>query len=400
VSPAGEDRIFENAVPLDAEALSANRAHFEGKGYSVSETEPKEEPSKDAAPAEGTEVEGEKKVVTDSGAEGDKEPAQPPADDMDPEDLAEWQSAHSDEEKRGRYAKRSQKIRTLYEQIEQLKTKNSELKGRLDERTSITTTSSTDKSQLQVQEVDAKADGKSTDATEMERRPFSKERPRIPLVADFADADDPIQAHSEALAKALEERDQWIEEKFQHESTEERRIAEARSRAESEKQEQARRKSEGSQRLEDARKRHSDFDERTGQTGYAPILNHILVNALPDGYDLAYELTLPENAQLLEKLNQISIAAGDDPRKQNSAALEVTSELARYSVRKELSGKKAEPNPPSPAQPPSKPQTRVEEVTERHYLKGSNGSVKVRIEDVDSMDSDARRALKKTGQLA
>lgn len=418
--PAVDDRIFESAVDLTPEQEAANAAHFESKGlaYQVEKVE-------DDGQAKGT-TEGT--PTKDTAAAGEQPPAGSAApavgdDSIDPQDQADFQSAKTDGEKLGHYAKRTKKINELKATVEEKdrayqeeKSKREELERKLAAQVAETPGPkgiADPAAPPPVEKPPVKA-AEAAPAEEFKPKEFDEQRPKKPVLADFEQEADPYSAFAAAAADHAEKLLDWKDRKDKFDSEQKAEVAKNQRAAEETRNRQTSQKSKIQERWNEAQAEFPDLPQVLGKMPTSPILSLVFTERLKDGYKLAYQLNKPEHADLLKSLlDSTRNVDVNDPEAVTTAIEDSIASLAVF--RKELAGStkakvvepaaaaaaEAQPNgtgkPPEQALP-SQPPPRREEASPAS-VRGRAG-VQLRPEDVDSMDSDERRRLRKLQQTA
>lgn len=400
-----DDRTFENAVPLDAEETAARNAHFESKGY---ETELILEDGEEAPPADPqveTPPPTPEPVVAPASA------AAPAATDdltsLDDESRADWQSATNDGERLGKYAKRTKLIHELKGTVSQKDQEIEDLRRKLADKT--VQAAGVQPSPF-IPPASAPAPGAPPQATPktdpepaavLKPKEFDKPKPQRPTKDQFKDADDPYEAHSEAVADYTDKIVEWNNEKRTFDDEQRASVAQQQRQADEQRTQEHSRRQVMNEKLRTAITAHPDFETVTQAANYGNrgILQFVLNHKLDDGLELAYQLTKPEHAEALKAM----VAKTDDattPEKQISAVEGAIADLAvfRYELKQKaragsdpapvVAAAPAAPNPPAPVVQP-----RVEAAAPLH-VRGRNASSE-RPEDVNPMDSDRRRALRR-----
>lgn len=418
-----DDRTFESAVEHDSEQAAASAAYFKDKGYAVSVEEVDDLGNK--KPAE-TPVETTTAVADKADAEPVLVDGKPVEEDI----LAEYQadtSEKNDGERLGRHARRTRELKELREKVAAETAKREELEQLLaakpaaDAKASAFQPVPVAAPVLPVQVGPAV----TTPVEEIKPKTFDKPRPVRPTIDKFQDEPDPYASFAAAGVQYAEDLSDWKDEKGQFERTQEAEVSKNTREVEEKRTRQTEFQSALNQRFEDVRKARPDFDMVTKDKQVPPILTFLLVGfpdtgleaTLPDGLELAYQLSLPENAETFKEI--VAIAAtekGEDARTVQAKIDMARAELVAF--RKDLKRKAAsapvttdkvvEPVVAAVApangkvvteQTPSNGQPRREEASPT-TVRGRGVAPGVRPEDIDPMDSDARRRVRKQlGQM-
>lgn len=411
-----DERTFENAVTLSAEETASNAEHFEAKaarnGTSVKVEDDTQSPVvvKATPPVtESPKVDTAVTPVVDSAA-----PVIEDNPDLNEEDRADWHSATNDGEKLGKYAKRTKKIHELDATVKERDTKIADLQRQLDER------SRQPAQHPLVAPVVASEPPKVTEAPKPEApkvAAFDKPKPVVPKFSDFQDADDPIAAHAEAVAGFAEAVSDWKDEKREFERKETQRVENETKQQETQRNRQVEKQQTIAQKFESARAEHSDLDTVLQTTNFTPTLQYLFLERLPDGVKLAYQLGLSKNSDVLKAItdqtktgpnptaedvdnavyNGLQAIAVFREKLKSDAGLAATPPVEEE-IKPPVVAAPAVVPPAAPVQlPPVVTQPRKEDAAPVP-VRGRAGAPVERPEDVDPMDSDARRRLRR--QLA
>lgn len=408
-----DDRVFETAVEQSPEDIASNAAYFKEKGYAV-ETE--------EVDAQGDKVAADKPTEEEPAAKSDAVPevdGKPVEDDI----LAEYHADNeekNDGEKLGRHARRTRELKELRAKVAEETAKREELeklvaaKPAAEAKTSALQPPPVEAPIVPVQAKPAE----NPPADEIKPKEFEKPRPEKPTLQKFVDAgvEDPYGALATATTDYADALSDWKDEKRDHDSTQAKEIADRKREKEEQTSQQAEFLTVRSKRFEDVRKARPDFDKTTEKTLLNPVLTHLLVGydtsrveeVLPDGLDLAYQLSLPENAELFKELTEASATSkGEDARKIQAkienARAELTSfrrDLKRKAAAEPVTTEKPAEKAPANEKPnatdptPSNGQPRREEASPT-TVKGRGVTAGKRIEDIDPEDYDARKAFRK-----
>jgi len=416
-----DDRTFENAVEQSPEEQAATLAHFKDKGYDVQVEESGEEQHQPAdKPAE---------PKTPAPPEPDKSAAAPPAPEkavpaagapaaeeheaIDAETRAEYQaeSTKSDEEKLGRHAKRTKRLHELEtarsEDARKLAVQEATI-AELRARVAQPSTPSSLVATPQPAATPAKEPAKAEEPIKPVE--FSEARPARPKLEDYADQDDPVAALEEARTEYTEKLVDWNDKRRAFDQTEKQRVDTAQRERDTQRQTEVKRNEGITKRLSDVRQAHPNFDRETdaanfGRDNTNKIMRHLLVESLPDGLELAYELAQPAHQAELEEIVK-KVGDPKTPDEVSQALYVAAQEIAifRYKLKSETkppaapvaavpplaaAAAAAAPQQTSPNQPPRR------EEPSPTPIKGRSAAPTLKPEDVDPMDSDARRKLRK-----
>ncbi len=418
ITPVKDERTFENAVTLSAEETASNAEHFEAKaarnGTSVKVEDDAQPPVVvKATPPVVPETPKPDAAVTptvDSAA-----PVVEDNPDLNEEDRADWHSATNDGEKLGKYAKRTKKIHELDATVKERDTKIAELQRQLEEK------SRQPAQNPLVVPVVASEPPKVTEAPKPEApkvAAFDKPKPVVPKFSDFQDAEDPIAAHAEAVAGFAEAVSDWKDEKREFERKETQRVENETKQQEAQRTRQVEKQQTIAQKFESARAEHSDLDNVLQTTNFTPTLQYLFLERLPDGVKLAYQLGLSKNSEVLKAITE-QTKTGPNPTAEDVDNAVYNGLQALAVFREKLKSESvvaatppveepvktpvvAAPVVAPPAEPPVQPppvvtQPRKEDAAPTP-VRGRAGAPVERPEDVDPMDSDARRRLRR--QLA
>jgi hypothetical protein len=418
-----DDRTFESAVELTPEEQESNLQYFrDDKGYDV-EVEAAAPGTEKPLAVPATTTEEAKVAPTTDAPAGDKptetQPAAIPAHDseIDTESRTEFETAKNDGEKLGRWAKKNKDLREARGAIAQKETelaaekaRNEELRRQLTERPAPgATPSSNPLAPATVAPVE-EAKPEPIKAAE-----FGKEKPVRPKMDDFKDADDPYAALLEAQGEYTEKLADWKDEKRSFDDEQRALVAKQTQEQEQARNQQTNRQQTVQQRFEAARIAHPDFEATTGKAVYTPVMRYLLLEELPDGLELGYQLAKPENA---EKLSALVAKTKDakSPDEIQKALYETVADLAvfRHTLNsKPANGNQAPAAEAAPAsaavateppatektvQTPSTTQPRREEAAPVPVR--GRGAAADRLEDIPLEDYDARKEWRKrNGQL-
>lgn len=412
-----DDRTFETAVDQSPEEQAANAAYFADKGYAVTTEEVDESGNKVS-----TEPAGPAKTETDEVPVVDGTP-------VEADILAEHAeiATKNDGERLGYNARRTRKIKELEEGLASEKAKREQLEKLLEAKPAAEAKSSAFQPPPPPAPVTAPVQAGPAAAAppveEIKPKEFDKPRPTRPTLEQFQDEADPYAALTAAGIDYAEKLYEWDKDKSKFERDQEVEVSKQTREVEAKKTKEKEYFTALSQRLDDVRKSHPDYDLVTQGSNATPILYFLLVGnkdtglepTLPDGIELAYQLHLPENAETLKELTKISeVPNGEDGRSVQNRIDMVRAELVAF--RKDLkrkataapvtTEKPAEPvaaaPPPANGKPngtttqvsPSNGQPRREEASPTP-VKGRGVTPSTRLEDVDPEDYDARKALRR-----
>lgn len=338
-------------------------------------------------------------------------PATPPAEvELDAESQADWQSAKSDGEKQGKYARRTKALRELEGKTTKLETEIEVLRRQLAEREKAPVTPAPP-SPLVAPAVVADPPKKVSEPEPIKAKEFEKPKPARPKLENYQGEDDPIAAHTEAIADFAEKLSDWKDEKRDFDSTQKELVATEQREREQKKAATTQREEVIKTRFEDARKAHPDFEQTTSGMECSPVLRYLLVEELPDGLNLGYQLARPENAETLKAINEATKSAKTDAEVQK-ALYETVGKLAVFREKLNAPPPKVETPvpvaaaaPPVPAkvetpvlaQTPSPAQPRKEDPSPEPN-RGRGGATE-RIEDIADGDYDARLEYRKRHKL-
>ena len=419
-----DERTFETAVEQTPEEKQATLAHFREKGLDA---------EIDFEEGEGQPAEPEKQKP-DSSQPDDKTPpaqpestppqsapaaAEPASEPVDAESQAEFHAVKNDGEKLGKWARKNKEIRELKSSVSERDNKLAEKDGRIAELQRQLAEKSAVPAAPLVSPPQAPEPVKEEPIKPQE---FSEPKPTLPKLADFADQDDPVAALEEARNEWLLKTDDWRERKREFDRSEKERVQNLEKERDSKRNTEVERNERISQRLEAARKDHPDFDAKTQAANFGPlksttnqIMQYLLVEDMEDGLNLAYELATNHP----DELEQIIKNIGTPKTNQEvaSAINRATQDLAvfRYKIQaskpadpppapaaESVPPKTAAPPNPAPQSPPQQtppvnPPRREE--PSPAPARGRSGGPTTRIDDIDPMDSDARREAKKRAGL-
>lgn len=416
ITPVRDERTFENAVTLSAEETASNAEHFEAKaarnGTSVKiedDTQPPVVVKATSPVTEAPKVDTAVTSVVDSAS-----PVIEDNPDLNEEDRADWHSATNDGEKLGKYAKRTKKIHELDATVKERDTKIADLQRQLEEK------SRQPAQHPLVAPVVASEPPKATEAPKPEApkvAAFDKPKPVVPKFSDFQDAEDPIAAHAEAVAGFAEAVSDWKDEKREFERKETQRVENETKQQETQRNRQVEKQQTIAQKFESARAEHSDLDTVLQTTNFTPTLQYLFLERLPDGVKLAYQLGLSKNSDVLKAITE-QTKTGPNPTAEDvdNAVYNGLQAIAVFREKlKSDAGLAATPPveeeikppvvaapavvpPAAPVQPPPVVTQPRKEDAAPVPVRGRAGAPVERPEDVDPMDSDARRRLRR--QLA
>lgn len=416
ITPVRDERTFENAVTLCAEETASNAEHFEAKaarnGTSVKiedDTQPPVVVKATSPVTEAPKVDTAVTPVVDSAS-----PVIEDNPDLNEEDRADWHSATNDGEKLGKYAKRTKKIHELDATVKERDTKIADLQRQLEEK------SRQPAQHPLVAPVVASEPPKATEAPKPEApkvAAFDKPKPVVPKFSDFQDAEDPIAAHAEAVAGFAEAVSDWKDEKREFERKETQRVENETKQQETQRNRQVEKQQTIAQKFESARAEHSDLDTVLQTTNFTPTLQYLFLERLPDGVKLAYQLGLSKNSDVLKAITE-QTKTGPNPTAEDvdNAVYNGLQAIAVFREKlKSDAGLAATPPveeeikppvvaapavvpPAAPVQPPPVVTQPRKEDAAPVPVRGRAGAPVERPEDVDPMDSDARRRLRR--QLA
>lgn len=410
-----DERTFESAVELSPEQQAANAAYFEDKGLEV---EVEENRADDVKPPEVA------KVVEPKPVDKVAEPATPPADgkppaeaaapatppaevELDAESQADWQSAKSDGEKQGKYARRTKELNDLRGKTTKLETENEVLKRQLAEREKAHATPSAPSPLVAPAVVEPPK--KESEPEPIKAKEFEKTKPARPRLEDFQGEDDPIAAHAEAIADFAEKLSDWKDEKRDFDTGQRELVAKQEREREQKQAATNQRQETIKSRFEDARKEHSDFETVTSGMECSPVLRYLLIEELSDGLNLGYQLARPENAETLKAINEATKNAKTEQEVQK-ALYDTVGQLAIFREKLKAPAKVDTPVPVAAAAPPVQESVKVTPVETPSTVKPkveeaapapvrSRATPADRLEDIPAEDSDGRRAWKKRNGL-
>jgi hypothetical protein len=400
MATALDDRTFETAesvaAQLTPEDLENSRQHFADKGYEITVDDEGATP-----PAEPEPTHEEPPPVEVQPVETPVATVEHP--DVDEESQREYQATQSqpDGEKLGRWAKKNKLIR---EQAQELAT----IKGQLEEARRQAERGNTPSGPTAPAAVASPFVPPAPAAVpEAPAKKFEKPEPKLPVFEDFVNDDDPLKAHANAIGQYAKDVIQYERDRQNFEN-EQSRTVQQQSFAEQKANETRQTK------LAAAQQAYPDFMDVIKPQGkdvqYGEVLQYLLRDELEDGFELGYQLARPENAEFFNKLrNDVAVTKGEDPQSVGRKITRASGELAVF--RHELKKKTATPAPTSPAPapaatpvatapkqtPPVALPPRREEAAPTP-IRG-NGAPAQRLEDIDPMDSDARRAFKRANGL-
>lgn len=393
-----EDRTFESAVPLSPEQEQSNRSHFEGKGYEievenegapvpVEEKQPEVVPPVEASPAATPPAEAAPAAVA------------PPAD-VDEETAAEWQTLKNDGEKLGRAARKTKRIKELEETKARQDGRIEELERQLDaQRKTPPASTASPITDPGLSTAPAVEPAKTEPAKPKE---FDKARPVRPKFEDFRESEDPVAAFAEANAEFNESLINWNDEKRDFAAQQERAVQDSQLQVNAEHAKRV------NTTVSKGKEAHADFVERTSAVKYTPVLQYLIHEILEDGPEIAYQLALPENKETYDRVfASTNTAPNEDASSINLKIHRANTALAefRYGLKHKSTPAPpaGAPKPPANADPPVAAtlpkQTPPAEPPRREEaapapVRGRSAPT-IGIEDVDPMDSDERRRLKK-----
>lgn len=378
-----DDRTFESATTPTAEEQLATAAHFEQKGYEVEVV-----PEEGEAPAE---------VAPETVPPAAVAPADtaPPDDQLDPESRADWQSANNDGERLGKYAKRTKQLHELKTTVSEKEAEIERLKQELATRA---TAPATPPLSPPASVVPPSTEQPKPEApAPIKAKEFEKAKPARPTIEDFADEVDPHAALAAAAMNYADQVSDWKDEKRAFEDSESIRVRTETQQQEQQAREGNERKQFIQTRFADAVREYPDLTEKTAGVAWPSVVRYLLTEEIPDGFKIGYQLAKPENAALVAELIS-KLPETNDP----NVALRLLNEGRRlmgtieYRLAHPASAPPAAPPaaaaPPAPPVPPSVPPPRREEAAPLPVR--AHGVPAVRPEDVNPMDSDARRALR------
>lgn len=397
-------------MPRTPEEIAANKAYFESKGLDIDFSQ--EEKAK--LPVAEPPVKPKEEPVAAPAKPADGSAAIPPADELvvDDETRAEFEANQSanegDKPKRhlGSYAKKNLKLREQAVALSEKDRKIAELEGRLAERPAAPAPASTFTAPETKTEV---APPPPAPEPEIKAKEFDKPKPARPKLDDYADKDDPMGDLAQALAQYADDVSDWKDEKRTHDEQQRVEVATKKQEFEAKRASETTLQSVRAEKYREVTQKYSDFDQRTKAAAYSNVLLYVLRDRLAtkDGLELGYQLALPENAELLNSINEKTKNAmtQDDIK---DAVDETITELAilRHGLKNKAPKDPAPPAPAAaaPAAPVAAPQTppaappRREEPTPTP-VRARGTAPALDPDEVDPMDSDARRALRqKTGK--
>lgn len=419
-----DDRTFETTVEQSPEEAAASAAYFKDKGYAVTVQEEDEAGNKKPAevtdPAKTTPPTEEVPLVDGTPVEADI--------------LAEHAeiATKNDGERLGYNARRTRKIKELEEGLAKETAKREQLEKLLEAKPAAEAKSSAFQPPAPVAPpavVETKAAEIPPADTTIKPKEFDKPRPVRPTLEKFQDEADPYAALTAAGVEYAETLSDWKDEKREFDSKQTAEVTAKAREVEDSKNRTTEFHSTVNKRFEDIRRDRPDFDKATEGKTISPIMRFLLVGfpetgleaTLPDGLELAYQLSLPENADTFKELfDSTQVPKGEDQRATQARIDTARAELIAF--RKDLKRKAAaapvktekpaeavaaippaEPTKiidkgtPTPA--PSNGQPRREEASPVP-TRGRGVTPTIRPEDIDPMDSDARRELRRqTGEL-
>ena len=192
----------------------------------------------------------------------------------------------------------------------------------------------------------------------------------------------------------------WDRRKQTFESTEATRVARETQEREQQNSEKTEKRRYIETRYQEALREHPDLVERTQAVQWPSVVRYLLTEEIANGFKLGYALAKPENAALAAELIQ-KFPETTDPRvalrqiDEARYALGVMDARLTYGTPAPAAPPvvpvAAAPPAPTPI-PPSAPPPRREEAAPLPVR--GHGAPSIRPEDVNPMDSDARRALR------
>jgi len=411
-------RLLDEHTP---EQIAANASYFKDKGYALSVEEVDEAGNK--KPAEVAQPKD------DAAADKPVDTAPPVVDGqpVDADVVAEYQaeSKENDGERLGRHARRTRELKELRETVAKEMAKREELEKLLAAKPAADAKSSAFQppppAVTAPAVVEKVVENPPTDT--IKPKEFDKPRPVRPTIEKFQDESDPYAALSAAGVQYAEELSDWKDEKREFDSKQQAEVAAKVREVEESRNKSTEFHTTVNQRFDEIRKTRTDFDKVTEGKQITPILRFLLVGypetglegTLPDGLELAYQLSLPENAETLKDLAESTeVTKGEDPRKTQARIDTARAELIAF--RKELKKKAAaapvtteKPAEPVAVAPPAEPakvngtgthqtssatQPRREEASP-FPARGRGAATMQDPKDVDPMDSDERRRIRK-----
>lgn len=427
---AVDDRSFESVVPLTPEQIAANTAHFAERGveYSVQTSDDDGKP----VPA------GDKPAETDTTVADTKT-----ADSVAPEDadihaeasaeLAELQAAKTDGERLGYQAKRTKKIRELKQEVEASKATLSTKDALLAEK---------DREIERLLKVGKPAEAapvspfappaapaaaptaepaKVDPVEEIKPKEFAEAAPAEPEFEQFQDESDPYKAYAVAMSKYTKESVRYELRKDAYDKSQAVEVDRLKQQRSQEREQGQRKAQTVAQKYQAAKEAHSDFDAVTASAPMTPIMNYVLRERIADGLEIAYQLAKPEHTELYRELFALT-----DPHNPKNSDLHTADKIGEAvdtvllelgSLRKDLkkgvvrNGQPAVAAAPVAAPPPANgtgatpPQQSSSDPSPRREegapipVRGRSAPGPLRPEEIDPMDSDARRLARKAQGL-
>jgi hypothetical protein len=393
---ADDTRHFETAVELSPEDTKSNLDYFREQGLQADyDGDPPAEQPKPEAPA----------VQSPPKPEEDRT-----ADDPDPEpEPGDAASIDGEKQRLGWRAKKTQQIRELEAKLAEQNGANEELRrqlaGRDKPQPADGSTSLSPAPAAETPKAQPKAEPKAAEPPKAKE--FDKPKPVRPKFEDFASADDPIAAHADAVAEYADRVSDWKDEKREFEAGQ--KEAAKRETADRERQANTQREIEQEigQKLQAARSAHPDFDQVTSNK-FTPVLSYVLREAIPDGFEIGYELAKPENAAVLASLRKSTQhTEGESQRSIERRIAQAIYDVAQFngeskaraalSARKPAEEDEPAPQTPSPSASLKTAQPRREEASPAPVR--SRGAAAEKLEDIPVEDYDRRKAFRKAHGL-
>lgn len=399
---AVDDRTFETGTELTTEEVADNRAYFEETGRAYNATVVDGEGS--AAPQSSAPTE----VAPAPGTDSPNGTAAPPAEEVpvDAETQAEWNQLKSDGEKLGYNARRTKKIKELSAAVDAEKVRLEERDKRikeLEERLAKAPATPDSLTATQPSMAAATPPVQTEAPPPIKAKEFDKPRPVRPKLEDFADEIDPAGALATKGVIYAEELQEWKDEKRDFDDEQKVLVRQQEQEREQAQSRETTRKMAIDKKFEDVRRDFPDFDAKVNPVYFTPTLKYLLLDKLPDGLHLGYELAKPENAEVLRSLvgatSEVQDAVKIEDQIINGAA-----ELAIF--RKSLKDKGTNGTPATPVvatppeQTPSNATPPRREESAPLPVRGRQAGPAIRLEDIPVEDYDTRRKWREAnGQL-
>lgn len=389
--PVLDERVFESAVELSPEEQASNDQYLQDKGYQTEDLSEREEP--------GTAVETPpaipEPVVDPSPAE--------PADAIDAESNADWQTAKNDGEKLGKYAKQTLRRKVVEAELLKEKAVNDELRRQLEAKngSSAPTPAPAVAPSSQLTPPAAVAQPVEDKKPEPPKaKVFDKPRPELPNYDDYLTDDDTLAAYNKALGEWNRSDHDWLEEKRDFDQNQKLEVEKQTRQQEQDRNQENEKNQRYATKFREVQTAHPDFETTTKGVIYNPVLLYLLGDpdeGLKDGMELYYQLAQPEHREFLNELvKNTQTVPGEEPKSIHGKLTEATSELAvfRHSLKTKKAPVAEAPKAPEVTEPPST--TPPAAVTPRREAPApspvrSRGAAASRLEDIPVHDYDARR---------